>query len=323
MWAFLGAMTGGRTMSQDPPEDTPGWTGEAQGGGSGRPGWPQADPHGRAPQAGPSGPPAAGSPQPPRPQAGPPQRGQQQPQYGQAPQYGQPQYGQPQYGQPQYGQPQYGQPQYGQPQYGQPQYGQPQYGQPQYGQPQHGQPQYGQQQPQYGPPQNGPQQPQYGPPQYGSQYAPPPGAAYQQAGYQQPGYQAVPGVPGPGAPAYYGQPSQSDDRTWAMMSYLLVFVCGILAPLTVYLVKKDQSPFVRYHAAQGINLALTSAIYSISLLVLALLAGAVSHGLGFLLILLYIPLGITILVYLIMAAVAANRFEMYQIPNWACFPLVH
>jgi uncharacterized Tic20 family protein len=267
-------------MSQDAPEDTPGWTGAAQGGGSGRPGWPQADPHGRpspAPQPGQPGPPPAGSPQPPRPQ------------------YGQPQYGRPQYGRPQYGRPQYGRPQYGRPQYGRPQYGQPQYGQPQYGQPQYGQP----------------------------QYAPPPGAAYQQAGYQQPGYQAVPGVPGPGAAAYYGQPSQSDDRTWAMMGYLLTFVGGAIAPLIVYLVKKDQSPFVRYHGAQALNLSITSAIYSIGLFVLAIIAGAVSHGLGFLLILLYFPLGIAIIVFLIMAAVAANRFEMYRIPSWACLPLVH
>jgi uncharacterized Tic20 family protein len=276
-------------MSQDAPEDTPGWTGAAQGGGSGRPGWPQADPHGRpspSPQPGQPAPPPAGSPQPPRPQ-----HGQQPAQHGAPPsghQYGQPPYGQAQYGQPSYG-PQ--QPQYGSaPQYGQ----QPQYGQPQYGQP-----------------------------QYGNQYAPPPGAAYQQAGYQQPGYQAVPGVPGPGAAAYYGQPSQSDDRTWAMMGYLLTFVGGAIAPLIVYLVKKDQSPFVRYHGAQALNLSITSAIYSIGLLVLALLAGAVSHGLGFLLILLYFPLGIAIVVFLIMAAVAANRFEMYRIPSWACLPLVH
>jgi uncharacterized protein len=244
-------------MSQDSPEDTPGWTGEAQGSGSARPGWPRADPHGRPPQP------------------GPPQ-----------PQYGPPQHGQPQ--QPQYGQPQYGQPQYGQPQYGQPQYGQPQYGQPQYG----------------------------GQPQYDNQYAPPPGPAY-----PPPGYQAVPGVPGPAA--YYGQQSQSDDRTWAMLGYLLTFVGGFIAPLIVYLVKKDQSPFVRHHAAQALNLAITSTIYSIGLFVLAIIAGAISHGLGFLLVLLYFPLGIAFIVYLIMAAVAANRFEMYQVPNWACLQLVH
>jgi hypothetical protein len=108
-----------------------------------------------------------------------------------------------------------------------------------------------------------------------------------------------------------------------MLAYLLSFVGGVLAPLIVYLVKKDQSPFVRFHAAQAINLMITSAIYSTGLLVLAILAGAISHGLGLLLFLLYFPLGIVIVVYLILAAVAANRFEPYRVPSWACLPMVH
>lgn len=215
-------------MSQDSPEDTRGRTGEARGSGSGRPGWPQADPHGRPPPS-----------QPHPGQSGPPQPGQQQPPYG-------------------------------------------------------------------------------GRPPYGHQNAPPPGPAY-----PPPGYQAGPGVPGPGAAGYYGQPPQSDDRTWAMLGYLLTFVGGFIAPLIVYLVKKDQSPFVRYHAAQALNLTITSAIYSTGLFVLAIIAGAISHGLGLLLVLLYFPLGITFIVYLIMASVAASRFEMYRVPGWACLQLVH
>jgi Domain of unknown function (DUF4190) len=144
--------------------------------GSGRPGWPLADPNGPA-SAGQSGwpqptPPPPGG-QPGWPQGGPgsqysqgPQGGQGSPdgpgsqggqgsQYGPGPGYGPgagyPQYGQP--GQPQPGQPPYGGqgPQYGQPQYGATQPGQlPQYadyaqpGQGQYGQNQYGQGQYGQ-----------------------------------------------------------------------------------------------------------------------------------------------------------------------------------
>jgi uncharacterized Tic20 family protein len=198
--------------------------------------------------------------------------------------------------------------------------------------------------PQYGPPPGRPQPPQYGPPPsgppygppggqapYGGPYAPPPGPAYPPPGYpppgyQQPGYPPAGYQPAPGAPGGWPQPPGvpvSDDRTWAMLGYLLTFVGGFLAPLIVYLVKKDQSPFVRYHAAQGLNLALTSAIYSIGLFVLALVAGAVSHGLGLLLVLLYFPLGIAFIVYLIVAAVAANRFELYRVPAWACLPLVH
>jgi uncharacterized protein len=304
-------------MSQDAPEDTPGWTGEAGGNRSGRPGWPQADPHGQQARPGPYEPPTE---QAPRGRHGQPQP----PQYG--PPTGQPESGQPQYGQPQYGQPQSGPPPYGSPPYGSPQSGQPQYGGQQYGgqQPQYGAPQgqqYGGQQ-QYGGAQYGRQQyggQQYGGAQYGQQqYAPPPGT-----GYQQPGYQGVQGV-APGAAAYYGQqPSPSDDRTWAMLAYLLSFVGGVIAPLVVYFVKKDQSPFVRHHAAQALNLMITSAIYCIGLLILASIAAAISHGFGILLFLLYFPLGIVILVYLIMAAVAANRGELYQAPSWVAFPLVH
>jgi Domain of unknown function (DUF4190) len=141
--------------------------------GSGRPGWPLADPNGPAPagQGGwpqPTPPPPGGQPAWPQgggaPQGGPgspygegPQAGQgsqygpgQGPGYAQYGQPGQPQPGQPPYGQgPQYGQPQYGATQPGQlPQYadyaqpGQGQYGQNQYGQNQYGQGQYGQGQY-------------------------------------------------------------------------------------------------------------------------------------------------------------------------------------
>jgi uncharacterized Tic20 family protein len=325
-------------MSQDSPEDTTGWATQAAGAGPDRPVWPQADPRAERPEPGQYGPPAGQSP---RPQDGPPQYGQPA-QYGEQP--GPPQYGQPQPGQPQYGQPQYGQPQYGQPQYGQPQYGQPPSGPPQYGDSQPGQRQqqyggtpYGQQppgQPQYGAPQGqqygGQQQypgrdygQQYGQQQGGGQqygqqqYAPPPGQAY-----PQPGYQGMQGV-APAA-AYYGQqPSPSDDRTWGMLAYLLSFVGGLIAPLIIYFVKKDQSPFVRHHAAQSLNLQLTSLIYCIGLLILSLIAAAVSHGFGILLFFLYFPLGIVFLVYLIIAAVAANRGELYQAPNWVALPLVH
>ena len=108
-----------------------------------------------------------------------------------------------------------------------------------------------------------------------------------------------------------------------MLAYLLSFVGGVIAPLIVYFVKKDQSPFVRHHAAQSLNLQLTSIIYGIGLLILALVAGAVSHGLGLLLFFLYFPLGIVFLVYLIIAAVAANRGELYQMPGWVALRLVH
>ena len=36
----------------------------------------------------------------------------------------------------------------------------------------------------------------------------------------------------------------SDDKTWAMLAHLLVFVAGFVGPLVIYLVKKDEAPYV-------------------------------------------------------------------------------
>jgi uncharacterized protein len=195
-----------------------------------------------------------------------------------------------------------------------------------YGQP--GQP--GQPGQQYPPPGQGYQPPPgqgYQPPP-GQGYQPPPGQGYQPpgAGYQQPGF---PGYQGQvqGAPvAGYGPggPMQQDDKAWAMIAYLGTIVVSFLAPLIAYFAKKDQSPFVRYHAAQSLNLMITSTIYGIGLFVVAIVLGAVTHGLGFLLFfLLWLALGIVVLVYLFIAAIAANRGELYKLPPWLALHIVH
>jgi uncharacterized Tic20 family protein len=212
-------------------------------------------------------------------------------------------------GQPGYGQQAPGQQGYGQHAPGQQGYGQ--YGQP----PQHGQPPSGQQgngQPQYG-------QPTYGQSQYGQQ-----GQAYQQPGqpYGYPGYQGQPGGPLQGQP-YYGPAQQSEDRTWAIVAYLSPIVVSFIGPLIVYFMKKDESPFVRFHAAQSLNMIITSTIYGIGFIILGIATGAVTHGVGFLLFfLLWMAFGITTLVYLIIATVAANRNELYRVPSWLGLHLV-
>ncbi len=40
----------------------------------------------------------------------------------------------------------------------------------------------------------------------------------------------------------------SDEKTLALLSHVLTFVFPIFAPLIIYLVKKDESPFIAYHA---------------------------------------------------------------------------
>ncbi|MFC6086477.1 DUF4870 domain-containing protein [Sphaerisporangium aureirubrum] len=197
------------------------------------------------------------------------QQGQGQPQ-GHQPGYGQPGYGDP-YAQPGYQQP-YGQPGYGQPGYGQPGYGQPGYGQPGYGQPGYGQPGYG--------------QPGYGQPGYGQGYGPV-------------------GARPPHVPGRYGPRPGTDDTTMAMLAHLLGLLTSFIGPLIIYLVKKDESPYVRDQSAESLNFQITLFIGYIICFVLSFLI----IGL-FLLPILWIGS----LIIMIMAAVAANRGENYRYP---------
>ncbi|MFC7329619.1 DUF4870 domain-containing protein [Marinactinospora rubrisoli] len=201
--------------------------------------------------------------------------------------YPQPPYdgGQGQHGYPGgYGPPPGGGPSYGAPQTG----GQPGYGQqPQTG----GQPGYGQQQPTGG-------QPGYGQQPYGQPPAP---APYGQQGYGQQGYgqdyaqQGENPRPRPG----------TDDQMYALMAHVGGIILGFVAPLIVFIMKKDESPWVRAHAVEALNFQITMAI------------GLVVSGflmIVFIGILTFLAVYVAIIVFAIMATMAANRGELYRYP---------
>ncbi|WUU94106.1 DUF4870 domain-containing protein [Spirillospora sp. NBC_01491] len=109
-----------------------------------------------------------------------------------------------------------------------------------------------------------------------------------------------------------------DERTWALLTHLgqlvLWFVSlGFLAPLLVFLIKKDESPFLRHHGAQGLNFTITQIIYSvINIALMFVLIGFLTA----------IALGITQIVFLIIAAVAGNRGDWYRFPAFMAWPMV-
>jgi len=155
-----------------------------------------------------------------------------------------------------------------------------------------------------------PPPPGYGPPGYG-----PP------SGYGPPGYAAVPGYPEMGP-----YPPSPDERNMATLAHLLGIVAGLvtglmfLGPLIIYLIKKDESRFVRHHATEALNLTLTGLIVTAA----ASLVGCVLTLLvvGIFIFLLLIPYGILLVVYLIIASLAASRGEWYSYPNWLRFRLL-
>ncbi len=107
------------------------------------------------------------------------------------------------------------------------------------------------------------------------------------------------------------QPSASltnptgDERNLAMVVHILSLFSYFLAPLIIYLIKKDESPFIRDHARNALNFQISLFIY-----------GVVSFILAFILIgfVLLFALGILNIVCCIMAAVAANNGKLYKYP---------
>jgi len=94
----------------------------------------------------------------------------------------------------------------------------------------------------------------------------------------------------------------SDERTLAILSHVLTIPTGFLAPLIIYLIKKNESPFVTAHARESLNFQLTMMI-AIIVLFLTIIG-----------ILLIWALGIFILVLVIIATIKASENKLYKYP---------
>ncbi len=144
-----------------------------------------------------------------------------------------------------------------------------------------------------------------------------------QQGYGQQNYGQQGGPQGDN-PQGYGPRGPSDDHTWALLSYVLALVASIIAPLVIYLVKMNESRFVRFHAAQALNMGITAVIESIGIVIVGILLAVVTHGFGILLMFLaFLALGIAHLVYLILGAVRSNQGQLFRVPTIICFRMVN
>jgi uncharacterized Tic20 family protein len=127
----------------------------------------------------------------------------------------------------------------------------------------------------------------------------------------------------PAAPVSPPDP-QADDHRLAMLGYLGVPFLGPLIPLVIYLAKKRSSPFVRYHAAQAMNLSITALLYTICLLIVAAMLALDSIVLALIVgVTLVAALWLATLAFVIVAASHANRGRRYRIPGWLCASIVH
>ena len=97
-------------------------------------------------------------------------------------------------------------------------------------------------------------------------------------------------------------PPTSDEKTLALLSHVLTFVFPILAPLIIYLIKKDESSFVAYHAKESLNFQITLFIICFVLFITVI---------GILLIWLIVIIGY---VLVIIATIRASEGKLYKYP---------
>ncbi len=99
--------------------------------------------------------------------------------------------------------------------------------------------------------------------------------------------------------------SPSDEKLWATLIHIGGIIIGFISPLVGYLVLKDRSAFVREHARQALNFQLTMLIaYVIGYILFIVIIGIV----------VVLAVWVVIIVFSILAAMAANRGELYKYP---------
>ncbi|MDF1754745.1 MAG: DUF4870 domain-containing protein [Verrucomicrobiales bacterium] len=107
-----------------------------------------------------------------------------------------------------------------------------------------------------------------------------------------------------------GTMPEADEKLWALGSHLGALVCmssglGFLAPLVIYLMQKDKSPFVACQAKEALNFHLTFMIFAVICGVLFWLV---------LPILLLMAAGILLLVGGIVAGIKSYEGEFFALP---------
>ncbi|NIA12793.1 MAG: DUF4870 domain-containing protein [Nitrospiraceae bacterium] len=108
------------------------------------------------------------------------------------------------------------------------------------------------------------------------------------------------------------QEPDKDARMWAMFTHLSAFAgltgipfASIIAPLVIWLMKRDVSPFIDAHGKESVNFQITMGICALVSIVLCFII--VGFFLGFALFVFW-------LIVTIMAAIKANDGQPYRYP---------
>ncbi|MFD2613804.1 DUF4870 domain-containing protein [Paenibacillus gansuensis] len=97
----------------------------------------------------------------------------------------------------------------------------------------------------------------------------------------------------------------NDDKNLALLAHLLGLFTSVIAPLVIWILKKDSSPYIERHAKEAVNFQLSLIIYYFAAGLLCIVL------IGFLL----LPLiGLFHLIFAIIASIRAYNGEYYRYP---------
>lgn len=99
--------------------------------------------------------------------------------------------------------------------------------------------------------------------------------------------------------------STNDERMLAAAIYIVSFFTAFVGPLVIWLLKKDESPYIDYHGKEYFNFLISYGVYSIvSMLLMIVVIGFVTIWI----------VGILAFVFTIIAAIRAYEGKEYRIP---------
>jgi len=106
-----------------------------------------------------------------------------------------------------------------------------------------------------------------------------------------------------------GKLSEKDDRTFGMLAHLLGAITSFVGPLVIYLIKKEESPFVEDQGKEALNFQITIAIGILASVVLTMVpfVGCFTFFVG-------PAIGVVGLIFSIIACLKANEGEAYRYP---------
>lgn len=106
-----------------------------------------------------------------------------------------------------------------------------------------------------------------------------------------------------------GKLSEADDKMMGMLAHVLAIVAGFVGPLVIWLIKREESPFVNDQGKEALNFQITVTIGYVVMLVLSFIPVV-----GCFTSIVMVLIGIASIVFSIIGGLAANKGTAYRYP---------